>query len=95
MQEKRIAILAIQETHLSEARVNLLNSQFNRRLKIWNSTDSINPNNGKGIAIILNKQLTSWKEAVIKDIILRRALLMSLPWHRNSIVNVLAVRIVI
>jgi hypothetical protein len=34
MREKRIAILAIQETHLSEARVNLLNSQFNRRLKI-------------------------------------------------------------
>ena len=70
---------------------NLLNSQFNRRLKIWNSADPTNPNGGKGIAIILNKQLTSWKEAVIKHIILGRALLMSLPWHRNSIVNVFTI----
>ena len=91
MREQRIAILAVQETHLDEIMAGNLNTQFNGRLSIWNSPDPINPSAGKGIAIVLNKHLTSWKEAVTRTIVPGRALLMSLPWQGDSIVNILAI----
>ena len=91
MRDQRIAVLAIQETHLNEINVNQLNNQFHGRLRIWNSQDPVNPNAGKGVAIILNKHLTSWKEATVRNIVPGRALLISLPWQNTSIVNVLAI----
>ena len=91
MREQKIAILAVQETHLDEAMTNNLNNQFVSRLRIWNSPDPINPNAGRGIAIILNKHLTSWKEATVRDIIPGRAILMSMPWQGNAVLNILAI----
>ena len=91
MRENNIAILAIQETHLNETSVNELNNQFNQRLRIINSQDPVNPSAGRGVAIILNKRLTSWKQVIITHVIPGRALLVSLPWKGESTINVLAI----
>ena len=100
IRDKKIAILAIQESHLNEASLNNLNTFYHKRMKIWNSEDPINPSAGKGVAIVLNKELTSWAEAKVTNIIPGRALLLELPWrnrkNRNSDpnearVNILAI----
>ncbi len=91
MRDKNIAILAIQETHLNETSVNELNNQFNQRLRIINSQDPVNPSAGRGVAIILNKRLTSWKQVIITHVIPGRALLISLPWKGGSAINILAI----
>jgi len=44
-----------------------------------------------GVAIVLNKSLVAWKETTIYELIPGRALLVSVPWHKESIINVLAV----
>ena len=91
MREKNIAILAIQETHLNQASVNEINNQFNQGLRVINSQDPINPSAGKGVALVLNKSLTSWKEVIIIHVIQGRALLICLPWKGESVVNILAI----
>ena len=100
IRDKKIAILAIQESHLNEASLNNLNTFYHKRMKIWNSEDPLNPCVGKGVAIVLNKKLISWAEAKMTNIIPGRALLLELPWrnrkNRNSDpnearVNILAI----
>ena len=91
MQDKNITILAVQETHLNQASVNEINNQFSRRLRVINSQDPINPSAGRGVALVLNKSLTSWKEVLIVHVIQGRALLISLPWKGESVVNILAI----
>ncbi|PPQ81141.1 hypothetical protein CVT26_011105, partial [Gymnopilus dilepis] len=90
MRENRIAVLAVQETHLTEAKVASLESQFHKRMRICNSGDTAQPNS-KGVALILNKKLTTWKEATTIEIVPGRALLMMLPWKGRSLVNILAI----
>jgi len=92
VRDRRISAIAIQETHLNEAATDNLNAQFSGRLRIWNSPDPTNPNAGRGVAIVLNKDLVAlWEKAVIQDVIPGRALLMSLPWQEDSIINILAI----
>ena len=69
MRDKKIAILAVQESHLDEMAVNNLNSLFHLRLRVWNSEDPLHPSAGKGVALVLNKGLTWWGEAIISNII--------------------------
>jgi len=91
IRDKKIAVLAIQETHLSETNTESLNNQFHGRMKILNNEDPLNPSTGRGIAFVLNKHLTSWKEAKVKNIIPGRASLLILPWQKTSMVNILTI----
>ena len=90
MREKRVALLAVQETHLTEETITDLHSQFPGRIHIKHTSDLLHPNS-KGVAIILNKQLTKWKEATTREIFPGRALLLTIPWRNNSVINVLAI----
>ena len=69
MRDKKIAVLAVQETHLDETTVNSLNSLFHIRLRVCNSEDPLHPSTGKGVALVLNKGLTQWREAIVINII--------------------------
>ncbi|KAJ7081679.1 hypothetical protein C8R44DRAFT_835768 [Mycena epipterygia] len=51
MRDKRIGILALQETHLSQKDTDNLNSFFERNLAIFSTIDPTSPS-GKGVAIV-------------------------------------------
>jgi exonuclease III len=91
MQENKIAVLAIQETHLDERSMNEINRTFHKRLRIVNSADPENPTAGRGVAVVLNKDLTRWNEVKTRIIIPGRAILLSLPLKDSSTVNILAI----
>ena len=57
MKKERIAILAIQETHLDEQSLNDVNRLFGKRLSIHNSPDATNPRSTAGVAFAINKDL--------------------------------------
>ena len=90
LRNKRIGILAVQETHLRDDTIVSLHAQFHQRLHIINSSDPEHPN-AMGVAIVLNKSYVAWKEAITHEIIPGRAILVSVPWHKDSIINVLAI----
>jgi len=89
MRDRNIGVMAVQETHTNDETIQQLHNQFSR-LHILNSSDPEHPN-AKGVALVLNKQKTAWKEASTKIIEQGRAILLTLPWQKVSILNILAV----
>jgi Endonuclease/Exonuclease/phosphatase family len=85
----KIGILALQETHTTDALVSSLHSLFGKQLLIFHSMDPDSPNS-KGVAIVLNKEILHTDNVQIHDIIPGCALLLSVPWH-TSILTILAI----
>ena len=90
LRNKRVGILAVQETHLREETIDSLHGQFHQRLHIINSSVPEQPN-AMGVAIVLNKNLVAWREATTYVLVPGHAILVSVPWYKDSIINVLAV----
>lgn len=91
MKYNNIAVLALQETHsLTTAEIDSLNSQQGYQMNIIMSSNPEKPNAG-GIALILNKYLTQWNEVSSENIIPGWALMISLPWNDNNILQILTV----
>ncbi|KAF5381277.1 hypothetical protein D9615_008352 [Tricholomella constricta] len=83
-------VLAIQETHLNEARRDQLQSQFEKHMLIISSHDEDSPN-AKGVAFVLNKRTTKWKEITTTRLIPGRAIQIELPWREGATTRLLAV----
>jgi hypothetical protein len=75
IREKRIGVLATQETHLNDVHINRIHNLFDKRIKIYHSIDPNQPN-AKGVAIVLNKEITNTTNVVVSEIIPGRALLV-------------------
>lgn len=88
MREKKIGILALQETHLRSEHLDNLHDMFRRRLHIMYSSHPDNVNS-QGVAIVLNKEMLHTDKAVSVPIIPGRALLTSIPWHQTRVLHVL------
>ena len=90
---ERIAILALQETHLDEGRLNDIQRCFGKSFDIFSSSDSENPRGSAGVAFLINKALLapiSVKTHVLKQ---GRAIMMRIKWSDNNevtIVNIYA-----
>jgi exonuclease III len=92
MRDKHIGVLALQETHLSQTETDNLNNFFERNLAIFSSIDPeiLNPS-AKGVAIVLNKQMTNVSNVQMDVIIEGRALMLTVPWHRDLALRFLAI----
>lgn len=90
MQDKKIGILVLQETHLSAKEETSLNNIFHSCLYIISSIDT-KKLNVKGITLVLHKNLTKSVGIDRYDIIPGRALMATIPWHNNDKISVLAV----
>jgi hypothetical protein len=82
--------MAVQETHLTPPFVDSLHCQYYSHLHILSSHDP-DHTNSKGIAFVVNKHLTRWKEAVLTEIIPGRAILLQLPWQGKLSIKILAI----
>ncbi|KAG1870925.1 Endonuclease/exonuclease/phosphatase [Suillus tomentosus] len=91
MREKKIGILCLQETHLTQEHENQINALYSRRLKILNSRDEERPSTSAGVAFILNRELTNTDNIELKEIIPGRALALKTQWHNNDELNILNV----
>ncbi|GLB44701.1 putative RNase H [Lyophyllum shimeji] len=91
VRQKRIGILLVQETHLTEERRDTIEGLFSNRLKIHISMDPSRPRSRGGVAIVLNRSLTNVSGAEITEIVPGRALLIRTNWHRAEKISILAV----
>lgn len=90
MRERRIGFLAVQETHLTSLGTMNLNSQFSTSMHIISSIDPTQPN-AMGVALVLSKSRTAWKEAKVQILEAGRAILVTLPWHQTSKITILVI----
>ncbi|KAJ7036142.1 Endonuclease/exonuclease/phosphatase, partial [Mycena alexandri] len=92
MFDERIGIMAVGETHLTEAQIEDIENAVGgrNRLRIFNSIDPDHPNKG-GVAVVLNKDITNVENIQVRRLIPGRAILVKIPWHGKLTLTVLAV----
>ncbi|KAJ7719797.1 Endonuclease/exonuclease/phosphatase, partial [Mycena maculata] len=89
MRDRKIGILALQETHLSPNEVDDLHKIFEKRLQIYATIDPAN-SQSKGVAIVVNKEISNIVGIKTNELIPGRALHLTIPWHGDSKRTVLA-----
>ncbi|KAH9005679.1 Endonuclease/exonuclease/phosphatase, partial [Lactarius deliciosus] len=93
MNKNKIAILALQETHLDNDLLDNIHTCFGKRLQVINSHLPTNPRTSAGVAFIINKALIAPKELKVYELIEGRALAIKVKWKENGeavIINVYA-----
>jgi hypothetical protein len=83
-------ILAVQEAHLDESRVTQIEELFPKRIKIYQTADPNTPN-ARGVAMVLNKELTNISGVTTQEIVPGRALLLQTNWHAEAKLTILAI----
>ncbi|KAL1737990.1 Endonuclease/exonuclease/phosphatase, partial [Schizophyllum fasciatum] len=84
MNDKRIAVMILQETHLTVATRLALENMYAKNLKIFNSETPIDPSRKGGVAFVLNKRFVETSNVKTTEIEPGRALLMTMRWHGNE-----------
>jgi exonuclease III len=91
--ENKIAILALQETHLDQSLLHDINTCFGKRITVINSQDPNSPRATAGVAFVINKSLIAPKEISTHELIKGRALALKVKWRENEeavLINVYA-----
>jgi len=90
IRENKLAILAIQETHLTDELVSQFETLFGNSLTLFHSPDP-DTRNARGIAIIINKKLIKTDNVTETEIIPGRAIELAIPWHETEKIKILAI----
>ncbi|EIW86414.1 DNase I-like protein, partial [Coniophora puteana RWD-64-598 SS2] len=90
IRERRLGILALQESHLPDDDCILLNERYKNSLLITHSSDPCNVTNN-GISIVFNKLLVNTDSIETTVLIPGRALCARLKWHNSRTLTILAV----
>ncbi len=91
MRDKKVAVLGLQETHLTEARLENLNTLFNASMKVLGSLDDQNEAGARGVAFAVNTRIISTEDLKLTEIVPGRAAVLSFRWTGDRIVHVLNV----
>ena len=89
MSDRRIAILAIQETHLDEELLNQVAQCYGKRLTLITSSDPTAPRATAGVAFIINKRLIKPSSITVFELIEGRALALKIKWHDTEVTTLL------
>lgn len=89
MRDRSINVLALQETHLTQEKVETLQLLY-KRLRIFHSQDPVNPTGRGGVAVIVNKHNTNWAETEVEEIVPGRALIANIRWSGESKLRVMS-----
>ncbi|KAI0685564.1 Endonuclease/exonuclease/phosphatase, partial [Cerioporus squamosus] len=84
MRQNRIAILALQETHYSQAQADTLNQLFAGIMKVHVSPDPDSPLAARGVAFALNLRIVKDDMVVLRVLVPGRALSLSLTRRRGT-----------
>ncbi|PPR01210.1 hypothetical protein CVT24_006120 [Panaeolus cyanescens] len=89
VRENNISITVVQETHLTPDRLESILQRY-KRLHIIHTYDQ-DQTNSKGVAFVINKYTTRWKEARATEVEPGRAMILSLPWREEEIIHILGI----
>ena len=88
LNSKKIALLAIQESHLTDDLVESIRSSFETKLALHYSPLP-ETRNTAGVAIVINKSLIHADKVSCEELIPGRAILVTIEWHANSKIKIL------
>ena len=82
--KNKIAILALQETHLDQQMMETIVHCFGKNLDIFFSAPTEAPQVRAGIAFIINKALITPRKITTHELIPRRAMMLKIKWLETS-----------
>ncbi|TFY78439.1 hypothetical protein EWM64_g5573 [Hericium alpestre] len=91
MLNRRIAIAALQETHLTEPRLASLDRLFSKRLLVLSSPDPDSPGTCAGVAFAINKDLLDVSNYRFVELIPGRAIALTIHWYDSDAITLLNV----
>ncbi|EIW62340.1 DNase I-like protein, partial [Trametes versicolor FP-101664 SS1] len=91
MRDEKIAILALQETHLDDSRAASLNELFGRYMWIYHSPLESNPTGACGVAFVVNKRFVDIEKCAASVIQGGRAIALEFPWAGETVLRALNV----
>ena len=88
MRDKRIGILAVQETHLTEDLALDFERLFGNAFWLIHSPDP-ESTNARGVAFVLNKSLVATDDVKTEVVVPGRAIVLSVPWKSEAPITAL------
>src|SRR5258707_8182060 len=89
IKDQKIAVLALQETHLDDTRMQDINRCFSKSLETFNSSDPRNPRTTAGVAIVLNRVLIAMQNVQTYNLKKGCAIFMKLKWADTEEISIL------
>jgi len=86
---EKIAVLAIQESHLDQDMAEQLGRSFKKNLRILNSAHPNNPQATAGVGFVINRQLIEPDEIEMHKLIPGRAAMLKIKWLKTCVVTIL------
>ena len=93
LNQHKLAILALQETHLDQETTEHLHQNLGEKMKILSSADPDAPHSTAGVAFVINKKRIAPTQLLFHELIPGRAIFLKIKWHESestSLVNVYA-----
>ncbi|OJT09202.1 LINE-1 retrotransposable element ORF2 protein [Trametes pubescens] len=91
VRDERIGILALQETHLDDARAAELTELFGRHVQIYHSPFEANPTGACGVAFVVNKRFVDAEMCALTVVQPGRAIVLDFPWVEGTVLRMLNV----
>lgn len=82
--DNKIAILALQETHLDQSLLQDVTTCFGKRLEVINSQHPTNPRTTAGVAFVINKSLIKPRDYKLYELEPGRAVALKVRWLENE-----------
>ena len=80
----KIAILALQETHLDEETADRVRASYGKKMSILTSADPDNPRTKAGVAFVINKSLIAPNKVIAHELDPGRALALEICWLESE-----------
>ncbi|TFK84937.1 DNase I-like protein, partial [Polyporus arcularius HHB13444] len=80
LRDKRVAVLGLQETHLTIDRIHELNDLFGATMRVFGSPDPENPQGARGVAFAVNTRIVDLTDLNMAEIIPGRAAALNFRW---------------
>ena len=89
----KIAVLALQETHLDEETAERVRASYGKKMSILTSADPVNPRTKAGVAFVINKSLIAPNKITAHELDPGRALALEICWldsETTRLINIYA-----
>ncbi len=91
LRDEKIAVIALQETHLTDERRENLNELFKASMRIYGSADPVNATGARGVAFAVNLRIVAEEDMTMKTVIPGRACTLNFRWTGERVMRILNV----
>ncbi|KAF9780750.1 Endonuclease/exonuclease/phosphatase, partial [Thelephora terrestris] len=84
----KVAVLAIQEAHLTDELAANINTAFETKISVYHSPLP-ETRNAAGVAFVINKGLLNAEKVTYEEIIPGRAIIAKIKWHGDATIKIL------